>query len=357
MRKKIKNLSRQKKFLRKPVKTLEVKPRSISQLLEAMSQTGFQGRQLGNALNVWEQMIRDPNVTIYLGYSGSMSTTGQWKLICWLLENHYIDVLVSTGANISEDILEGMGYHYYQGSHLADDKELLDNAIDRYYDVYVNEWQYREMEYFLYDFFKQIDPKKTYSSAQFLKEFGAYQQKHGVNSITATAAKMNIPVFGPAMADSSYGESAFILYKKLGYWPRLDQMKDFIQMGLIADHANRTPRNRSAVVFLGGGVPKDSIQILTVMVDLGFTRSEGREVFPHKYAIQITQDSPQWGGLSGCTFEEAVSWGKIDAKATQAVCYCDITIALPILLHALDERLKGYKRKGQNLDFVFNKEP
>lgn len=351
---KVKNIvAAQKKFLRKPVGTLEVKLRSVSGLLQAMSQTGFQGKQLGNALDVWEQMIRDPNVTIYLGYSGSMSTTGQWKLICWLLEHRYIDVLVSTGANISEDIVEGLGYHFYQGSHTENDVDLLEAGIDRYYDVYVNEWEYREMEYFLLDFFKTVDPKKQYSSAQFLHEFGKYQQAKKVNSITATAAKMNIPVYSPGMADSSYGESAFILYKKFGRWPNVDQMKDFVQMGLIAERANRTPRNRSGVIFLGGGVPKDTIQILTVMVDLGRGISEGREIFPHKYAIQITQDSAQWGGLSGCTFEEAISWGKIDAKATRAVCYCEITIALPLLVHGLNERLKGWKRKGQNLGFVF----
>jgi deoxyhypusine synthase len=82
-------------------------------------------------------------------------------------------------------------------------------------------------------------------------------------------------------------------------------------------------------------VPKDTIQLVTVMV----SRAQGGEdAAPHKYAVQITTDSPQWGGLSGCTFEEAISWGKIDEAAVRAVCYCDATIALPILAHALLER-------------------
>jgi deoxyhypusine synthase len=95
------------------------------------------------------------------------------------------------------------------------------------------------------------------------------------------------------------------------------------------------------VVYIGGGVPKDTIQLVTVMVDL----ARGGDVpYPHKYAVQITTDSPQWGGLSGCTFEEAISWGKIDAdEARRAVCYCDATIALPILAHALQE--KGVERR------------
>ncbi len=126
----------------------------------------------------------------------------------------------------------------------------------------------------------------------------------------------------------------------------LDQFKDFYQLGEIGDKAKET-----AVIYVGGGVPKDAIQLIAVMVDLG---RGGEKVYPHKYAIQITTDSPQWGGLSGCTFEEAISWGKIDEKAKRAVCYCDATIALPVLAHGLFERLKGRKRKpAQDFSWVW----
>ena len=97
----------------KKVKQIEVSnPKKISQLLAEMSETGFQGKKLGETVNVWEDMIRDKNLTIVMGFAGSLSTTGQWKIIKWLMENHFIDVLVSTGANISEDILDGMGHGY-----------------------------------------------------------------------------------------------------------------------------------------------------------------------------------------------------------------------------------------------------
>ena len=74
--------------------------------------------------------------------------------------------------------------------------------------------------------------------------------------------------------------------------------------------------------------------------------------YPHRYAIQITTDSPQWGGLSGCTLEEAISWGKIDIKGKRAVCYCDATIALPLITHALNERV-DFKRKAPDLSWLF----
>ncbi len=104
-------------FLNKKVKAIEVDgPKTLSQLLSEMAQTGFQGKSLARVVDVFEQMIKDDDVTILLGYTGSLSTTGQWKIINWLIENRYVDILVPTGANISEDIIDAMGFDYWQGS-------------------------------------------------------------------------------------------------------------------------------------------------------------------------------------------------------------------------------------------------
>jgi deoxyhypusine synthase len=334
-------------YLSKKLVPIEVGDKSVSGLLEAMGKTGFQGKKLAEALDVWTAMAQDPDTTIFLGYAGSMSTTGQWKIVKWLIENRYIDVLVSTGANISEDVFEAMGKNYYQGSHLADDVDLLKNQIDRYYDVYADELEYRKMERLIYSFLETLDEKERYSSADFLDRFGAFQAQKGIHSITAAAHQHGVPVFSPGMADSGYGVAAYLYNREKGRHVTVDQFRDFEQLGAIGDKAKET-----AVIYLGGGVPKDTIQLVTVMVDLA---RGGEQTYPHKYAIQVTTDSPQWGGLSGCTFEEAVSWGKIDERATKAVCYCDATIALPILAHGLHERLKGRKRKGPDLSWVFKR--
>jgi len=331
-------------YLSRPLESIEVRPRSISDLLEAMGRTGFQGRSLGASLDVLVRMLRDPDTTIFFGYAGSLSTTGQWKIVRWLIENRYIDVLVSTGANISEDLFEALGYSYYQGSHVADDTELLEQQIDRYYDVYADELQYRRMESFIGEFLGTLQAGRSYSSAEFLHEFGGYQQERGIDSLAAAAHRAGVPIFSPAMADSAYGVAAFLRQRQHGQLPSVDQFKDFIELGAIGDRAGST-----SVVYVGGGVPKDTIQLVTVMVDLA---RGGDKTYPHKYAVQITTDSPQWGGLSGCTFEEAVSWGKIDPRGDHAVCYCDATIALPILAHALLE--KGpFERKAPDFTWLF----
>ena len=122
-----------------------------------------------------------------------MSTTGQWKIVRWLIENRYIDVLVSTGANISEDILEAMGYRYYQGTWLANDEELLEAKIDRFYDIYADEYEYRELEGLIRKFASTLDPRRPYSTREFLNRFGEYQWKKGVKSITRDGLEVRRP--------------------------------------------------------------------------------------------------------------------------------------------------------------------
>ena len=100
----------------KKVKAIDVGTgKTISGLLDEMSHTGFQGKSLARVVDVFESMIKDKDLTIFFGYAGSLSTTGQWKIINWLIENRYIDVLIPTGANITEDIVEAMGFAYIQG--------------------------------------------------------------------------------------------------------------------------------------------------------------------------------------------------------------------------------------------------
>ena len=112
-------------YFNKKVEAINVKEKSISQLLAEMSRTAYQGRKLGEAVDVWENMLTEKDLTIIMGFSGSMSTAGQWTIINWLMEKRFIDVLVSTGANVSEDIIDAMGLGYWQGSHMVDDEALL----------------------------------------------------------------------------------------------------------------------------------------------------------------------------------------------------------------------------------------
>ena len=347
-------------YLRKKVKAIEVSAeKPISKLLEQMAETGFQGKNLGRVADVFHKMVEAPDLTIFFGYAGSLSTTGQWKIVNWLIENRYIDVLVPTGANISEDIVEAMGFSYWQGNPSEDDGRLFAEGINRYYDVYGTEPDYLEMTELLGEFIMTLDKSRTYSSREFLKRCGQWLDKKNINSIVATAARNEVPVFCPAIADSPYGDAALIAESK-GHHLTIDAIQDYVEFMEMGKCVTDT-----GVIYIGGGVPKDFIQLFAVTGDLLYEdrkvpgRSAGlnrkgtgpqETYYPHKYAIQITTDSPQWGGLSGCTFEEAVSWGKENPEGSLVQCYCDATIALPIVSHALSERT-DVRRKGAVFNF------
>ena len=347
-------------YLKKKVESIEVKNKSISQLLAEMAKTAFQGRKLGETVEVWEEMLKEKDLTIIMGLAGSLSTAGQWKIVNWLIKNRFIDVLVSTGANISEDIIEAMGSSYWQGSPAVDDVALLKTDINRYYDVYGLESDYRKMEEFLTDFIFTLDPDYPYSSMEFLYKLGKWLNEKGIKSIVAVAAEHKVPVFCPAIADSAYGE-AFLLAKSRGHNLIVDGMKDFYQFMSIGEKTGDV-----GVIYIGGGVPKDFTQLLAVSLSLklkdqriprrkGFARdATGEYYYPHRYAIQITTDSPQWGGLSGCTLEEAISWGKIANEGKRVTCYCDATIALPLITHALNERA-NFKREAPDFSWLLDK--
>lgn len=347
-------------FFRKKVAAVEVGPnKSVSNLLMEMSNTGFQGKTLARVVDVFEKMIKDDGLTIFFGYAGSLSTSGQWKIVNWLMENRYIDVLIPTGANISEDIIDAMGYDYWQGTHNADNLELFFEGINRYYDVYGKESDYLEMTELIAEFIITLDEDHKYSSREFLKLFGRWLGERDIRSIVTVAAENDIPIFCPAIADSPYGDAALIARSK-GFNLTIDAIKDYVEFMGMGEKVKDT-----GVIYIGGGVPKDFIQLFAVTSDLlyenrivpnrkgGYNRKGTGNLetyYPHRYAVQITTDSPQWGGLSGCTFEEAVSWGKESHDGGLVQCYCDATIALPIVSHALAERVNG-KRDSKDLGF------
>ncbi|PVX23717.1 MAG: deoxyhypusine synthase [Candidatus Bathyarchaeum sp.] len=343
--------------LTKKVEGFNVTEKSVSQLISEMGKTAYQGRKLSEAVDLWEKMVKEDDLVIVLGLAGSMSTAGQWTLVNWLIKNRFVDVIVSTGANVSEDIVDAMGLGYWQATKNVNDEELLAADINRYYDVYGIETDYRKMEELLTEFLLTLKPNNPYSSMEILHLLGKWLSKKKIQSITATAAEHGVPIFSPAMLDSAYGE-AVLMAKNEGHTLIVDQVKEFDQFVGIGEKTKDT-----AVIYVGGGVPKDFTQLLAISIspktmdqkipgrDGNCRKSLQEYYYPHKYAIQITTDSPQWGGLSGCTLEEAKSWGKVSGKGKDVTCYCDATIALPLITHALNERVKPDVRKKRAPDF------
>ncbi|HZD43889.1 MAG TPA: deoxyhypusine synthase, partial [Methanomicrobiales archaeon] len=294
---------------------------SVAELLRGMSQTGFQGRKLGESVEIWSQMIRDPDCTILFGLSGAMIPAGMQRTIIDLIRRRYIDVIVSTGANIFHDLSEHLGVHHYLGYHHANDADLYKQGIDRIYDVFAYEEEFREVDRFVSDFARDIAPFRG-SSRLFLSRLAerVRAEKPDATSVISTAAEYGVPIFVPALADSSIG-IGLVIARRQGIEVDVDQIADTDEITRIVEGAKK-----SGVVYVGGGVPKNFIQQTQVIASI-----HENELGGHAYAIQYTTDVPHFGGLSGCTFDEAVSWGKEAVTSPRVQCFCDATIALPIV--------------------------
>ncbi|HJJ46164.1 MAG TPA: deoxyhypusine synthase family protein [Methanocorpusculum sp.] len=300
---------------------------SVDELLENMSKSGFQGRKLGEAFHLWKEMIETPGTKIIIGLSGAIIPAGMQECIVTLLENRYIDCIVSTGANMFHDFCEHMGVKHYVGSHLTDDAALYKNGVNRIYDVFASDKEIGRMEEYIGNFGVTLG-KQVLTSREFFKLLGEKinAEKPEGRSVIGTAAKMDVPIYVPALADSSYGIGLVYGRRRLGAEVIIDHLKDADELSEYVEVAKKT-----GIVILGGGTPKNFIQQTEVIPP----KYQKKYLGGHMFALQITTDAPHWGGLSGCTFEEGISWGKEKEETHKLQCFCDITIALPILTSAL----------------------
>jgi deoxyhypusine synthase len=309
--------------------TIPMKERGVADLVADMSKMGFQGGQLGTSLNVWKRML-DEDVTIFLGLAGAMVPAGLGEFIAYLLRERKVDCLVSTGANLFHDLCEGLGIVHYQGSACTDDAYLNECKIDRIYDVFVSEIELHKADNHISKFVKSLDPSRRYSSRELM-----YMVGEGLpdTTILGAAHKANVPVFVPAIGDSSWG-IGMVMALREGCSIMVDGIKDVDEITQMVEKSSQT-----GVIYIGGGVPKNFIQQTEVIAELIGDYSGG-----HSYAIQYTTDAPHWGGLSGCTFEEAVSWGKVKKEASKVQVFSDATITVPLVVQAL--RQSGHTRRS-----------
>jgi len=324
-------------LLSNPIQHLELdKIKGLADLLEAFRFTSFQSRTLAKCFEVYRNMLGDEErVTIFMGLSGAMVPGGLRKVIVDMMEHRLIDVLVSTGANLYHDFAEAYAPTHFIGSQHVDDNKLRDLNIDRIHDTYADETKFKALDANISEIVDSLEPRH-YSTREFLEILGS--QINDENSILGTANRLGIPIFCPAINDSSIGIGLADYYvrkkKDNGDMATIDPIRDVYEIAQIKELSKKT-----GVVYVGGGTPKNYIQQLEVVMDV-LGKISGKRV-GHDYAVQITTDDPKWGGLSGCTFDEAKSWGKISENASNVTCYIDATIGLPLLVGALLERLEN----------------
>lgn len=327
---------RESKFLREPVQPLDLKKtKSLLDLVEAFQRTSFQSRNVFKCFDVFLKMLRDPQCIIFMGLSGAMIPGGMRSVIRDMIEMKLVDVLVSTGANIFHDLFESFGYRHYVGCEEDDDEALRKHRIVRVYDALMNDQEINQVIHFLSKVPEKLD-ERIISSRRYLEVLGSTLNDDG--SILRAAFRWGVPVFIPALSDSSIGIGLTFLHQQKEASSEgliIDQIRDSFEIAQLKRMASVT-----GAIYVGGGVPKNYIQQLGPVNELLFQGEHG-----HQYAFQITTDDPKWGGLSGCTFEEAKSWGKIERGSSYAVVYMDATVALPLLVGAILQEAKACRRR------------
>jgi deoxyhypusine synthase len=302
-------------------------------IVRGMAGTSFQARNLATATGIWRRMIED-ETTIFLGLAGAMVPAGMRNIIVYLVENRLLDVIVSTGANMFHDVYETLGKPHWQTSADTDDVELGRRRLNRFYDVLAPETDFADAEEFVVSFSQTLEHDRPYSTREYFERLGhALIPMAEEEGILTAAAKAGVPIYSPALSDSVHGLAIATARMRSGHRVIFDMIGDVLETSHIALTANRT-----GVIYVGGGTPKNFIQQAEVAAYI-----YNREVPGHKYGVQVTMDQPQWGGLSGCTFEEAQSWRKIAPDADFVTVNVEATVALPLIVSALAEELPNVR--------------
>jgi deoxyhypusine synthase len=313
------------RFLRVPVEPFVVEQGlGADELLSRMERISFQGRSLATARRIWEKML-GADCTIFLGVAGALSAGGLRLILAHLIAHRYVDCLVSTGANLYHDLHETRGRRHYVGSPRENDAALQADRIDRVYDTYASEQEFCENDEWIAAFVLTLE-RRPYTSREFLFRLGEHLWKEtGGDGILTAAYRAGVPIFCPAIADSSIGMGVSQARHRDPEAGHIDVIGDIIESANLVIR-----RPRTASVVLGGGTPKNFINQASVQAEFYDDRVGG-----HRYALQVVTDVPHFGGASGSSLEEAQSWGKLAADAEQVTVHADVTIVLPLLVSAL----------------------
>ena len=309
----------------------------------------FTSRDLARATGIYNQMLDDPNCTIFLVIAGSTSAGGCMDLYAELVRSNMVDGIVATGASIVDmDFFEGLGHKHYQALEIPDDDTLRSLYIDRIYDTYIDEEQLQDCDHTIYAIANSLEPR-PYSSRAFIREMGKYLVEHGKkdNSLVKLAYEHDVPIFCPAFVDSSAG---FGLVKH--QVDRAKEGKPYMVLDAIADFRELTDikikAGETGLLMIGGGVPKNFVQDTVVCAEI-----LGHDAAVHKYAVQITVADVRDGACSSSTLQEAASWGKVSTAIEQMV-FAEAGSVMPLLAsdawHRQQSRTRAKRRWGATFE-------
>ena len=334
-----------KSLLKSEVKHIDITSFDSRKIIESMKKMSFTSRDTAKAAEIYNEMIKDQNCSIFLTIAGSTSAAGCMNLYSDLVKYNMVDAIVATGASIIDmDFFEALGFKHYQGNQFQDDRILRENYIDRIYDTYIDEEELQICDKTICEIANKLPPK-PYTSREFIKELGKYLKKNAKKkgSLIEVAYDCNVPIFCPAFTDSSAGFGLVMHQEKNpSKHITIDSVREFRELTEI-----KLKSKSSGLLMIGGGVPKNFVQDTVVCAEL-----LGKKVDMHKYAIQVTIADTRDGACSSSTLKEASSWGKVDTSKEQMV-FAEATSVLPLIVSDAYHRKFWQNRERKNFSNLF----
>jgi deoxyhypusine synthase len=336
-----------------PLETLDVRSAgSFSELLGRMSKTAFGGRALGEAYHVFREMAGDPSCLIVVTVSGAMTIAKMGRVLCEMIDGGLAHVVISTGALMAHGLSEAIGGVHYKYDESVSDKELFEKGYNRVYDTLEMEANLCAAERLVSEVLERFDWSEPACSHRFNREIGKRLYELGqMPSVLGCAYAKKVPVYVPAFTDSELGLDVATHAMKAAMdrkgssdlrtlYSAPPSFNPFLD---LFDYTERILAAKTLGIFtIGGGVPRNWAQQVGPFVDITNMRlgTEIREP-RFRYGIRICPEPVHWGGLSGCTYREGVSWGKFvppEEGGRFAEVLSDATIAWPILVRAMLEK-------------------
>ncbi len=336
---------------------------SFRGLLRAMSKTAFSGRQLGEAFDVLSEMIGDPSCRTVLTISGAMTVAKQGRIVCDMIDRGIVHAVIATGALIAHGLTESIGLTHYRHDPTQSDEDLFERGYNRIYDTLEMESNLNEVAQLVAGVLEKTDPEGgVWSSARICRALGQrLSQLAQGPGVLRSAFEKGVPVFIPAFTDSEMGldVSTWAMHRALakkGIDPAtadhhtvMQAIPPFNPFLDLQEYARLIGDSETLGIFtIGGGVPRNWAQQVAPYFDITNARLGSELKKPRfRYGVRICPEPVHWGGLSGCTYSEGVSWGKFMSPQEGgrfAEVYADATVALPLLMKAVFEELDVRKR-------------
>ncbi|MBU6999461.1 MAG: deoxyhypusine synthase [Theionarchaea archaeon] len=301
----------------KKIHPLDIKKgMTAADLIREYGKGAFGSGTIAEAAGLYTEMLTG-GCTVFLGLAGALVPAGLGKMVADLIRDGMVHVVVSTGANVTHDLIEAFGGSHFKGI-VENDSQLREKGLDRIYDAYIEDESFVLFENKIKEVFHTVEGDVSVSDL--MREIGRHLESP--YSFIRQAFLEKVPVFVPAFTDSILGLHTFLYAQEHSL--TVDHVRDIGKMVELTSAGHK-----AGAIFLGGGVPKNFIFQAMLLSPRTF-----------EYAFQITTDRPEYGGLSGATLEEAISWGKVSKNSRLCTCYCDATIAFPLIVAGVRDILQ-----------------